>query len=725
MAAAKAEPREPRDRSGKAAAPSGAEAEEVDEATRAREDEILKRAVRARAAAKATVIGNAPAPPEPRHGRAHWDYVLREMQWMANDFMQERRWKFGAAARVAAAAARRAGERAGPAPEKPEGKGKAKKPRGRAARGEAKEDRGKGPRDRGVDDGREATAGPRTPDRAGAAGADPGPHHYALPEAGGVPALFARLEEEEEGRVRAEREKGYGYERQLEEYRKAAAEAAQEAKEEAERMKLLRAREERMAMAAAAANAAAHRAEEGALTKGKRKKNKKGGQLPGHLSENAFLGGDMLMLDANGSPLKKQKLGKAGVSLLDGKGKKGRKGEGLGAAGDKKSHKKKDGKDKKGKKGKKISLPTPGTEIPWTTAEDQLLCSIVHEFGTNWTLISDVLSSCLSLRGVFRRADQCKARFRLVTSSAAGKGPEAERELVIGGLKLNKQSARYVLQNCTPADEDTLKHHLEVLYQVGSKKKPADTPPEGAQVTAAHPSHLNTQRHAVGHGPLPGPLELCELALQVLPGGGPGALGQRLPGMGHMPGYVGPGDAAAAAVGAGHSMQGLPGRPAYPGMPAGPHAMGLPGAHPMGMQGGAPVQRQVSGGASISMSAAVQALNTGKHPVTGQPLSDGQKKSIYARIQAQRERMGAMQQQAAAAAQQQQQGYQPPGLPGNGVPGVPPRLPPQQAAPAPAAAPAAPPPEAAAKAAPPKAKGKAAAKKPPAKTPAKGKKKAG
>lgn len=32
--------------------------------------------------------------------RAHWDYLLEEMQWMATDFAQERRWKVAAAKKV-------------------------------------------------------------------------------------------------------------------------------------------------------------------------------------------------------------------------------------------------------------------------------------------------------------------------------------------------------------------------------------------------------------------------------------------------------------------------------------------------------------------------------------------------------------------------------------------------------------------------------------------------
>lgn len=32
--------------------------------------------------------------------KSHWDYLLEEMQWMATDFAQERRWKVAAAKKV-------------------------------------------------------------------------------------------------------------------------------------------------------------------------------------------------------------------------------------------------------------------------------------------------------------------------------------------------------------------------------------------------------------------------------------------------------------------------------------------------------------------------------------------------------------------------------------------------------------------------------------------------
>ena len=37
---------------------------------------------------------------EPPRNKAHWDYLLEEMQWLAADFAQERKWKKAAARKV-------------------------------------------------------------------------------------------------------------------------------------------------------------------------------------------------------------------------------------------------------------------------------------------------------------------------------------------------------------------------------------------------------------------------------------------------------------------------------------------------------------------------------------------------------------------------------------------------------------------------------------------------
>ena len=41
-----------------------------------------------------------PKVPEPPRPKVHWDYLCEEMQWLAADFAQERRWKRGVARKV-------------------------------------------------------------------------------------------------------------------------------------------------------------------------------------------------------------------------------------------------------------------------------------------------------------------------------------------------------------------------------------------------------------------------------------------------------------------------------------------------------------------------------------------------------------------------------------------------------------------------------------------------
>jgi hypothetical protein len=54
------------------------------------------------AARKSTVDQalHKPWPEASRRKKAHWDFVLEEMAWMANDFMQESLWKRAAAAQT-------------------------------------------------------------------------------------------------------------------------------------------------------------------------------------------------------------------------------------------------------------------------------------------------------------------------------------------------------------------------------------------------------------------------------------------------------------------------------------------------------------------------------------------------------------------------------------------------------------------------------------------------
>ncbi|KAJ8534575.1 hypothetical protein K7X08_016303 [Anisodus acutangulus] len=69
-------------------------------ATRDDEDSILKEAQIIEAKRKRIAQLSAVVFPLENHRKSHWDYVLEEMVWLANDFAQERLWKMTAAAQL-------------------------------------------------------------------------------------------------------------------------------------------------------------------------------------------------------------------------------------------------------------------------------------------------------------------------------------------------------------------------------------------------------------------------------------------------------------------------------------------------------------------------------------------------------------------------------------------------------------------------------------------------
>ena len=58
-----------------------------------------------------------------------------------------------------------------------------------------------------------------------------------------------------------------------------------------------------------------------------------------------------------------------------------------------------------------------GQVLPWTVQEDRLLCAVVHEFGSNWLLVADVLASSTHLQGIYRKPKQCAERFKQLSVS--------------------------------------------------------------------------------------------------------------------------------------------------------------------------------------------------------------------------------------------------------------------------------------------------------------------
>jgi hypothetical protein len=108
--------------------------------------------------------------------------------------------------------------------------------------------------------------------------------------------------------------------------------------------------------------------------------------------------------------------------------------------------------------------------LSWNRAEDELLLAIVHEFGVNWTLVSEVLSRSLSMQGVYRPANQCRQRFRQLTIHD-GQSLTDEKAYENLSTKIGKQQARDLLAVSLPVRDEALVRFLEALAQVGASAK--------------------------------------------------------------------------------------------------------------------------------------------------------------------------------------------------------------------------------------------------------------
>ena len=60
--------------------------------------------------------------------------------------------------------------------------------------------------------------------------------------------------------------------------------------------------------------------------------------------------------------------------------------------------------------------------VLWSPDEDKLLHAIVHEFGSNWSLVCDVLASSTALQGIARNWRQCKDRYKEIQVSGVWAG---------------------------------------------------------------------------------------------------------------------------------------------------------------------------------------------------------------------------------------------------------------------------------------------------------------
>ena len=219
------------------------------------------------------------------------------------------------------------------------------------------------------------------------------------------------------------------------------------------------------------------------------------------------------------------------------------------------------GSGKKGKKDldkkksqKKKARGAAGVARPWTPVEDQLLCAIVHEFGSNWGLITDVFGASAPFKGVYRRAEQCRWRFQRLTQSAEGEGdPDA-----VAALNLNKGSARQVMARALPVEDNIARFHFDRAAQAQARqfklRKQLAAERAGSDPARRVPAHSSWGAHAQLGGA--DPTDIADQALmeaaraqQQQQQQQHGAMGQGAMGQG------GPQDPAAAAAAAAAAQQ--------------------------------------------------------------------------------------------------------------------------------------------------------------------------
>lgn len=169
-------------------------------------------------------------------------------------------------------------------------------------------------------------------------------------------------------------------------------------------------------------------------------------------------------------------------------------------------------------KGGKAAASQTGTGIPWSTFEDQALVVLVHDFGPNWDLVSDIINSSLQIKCIFRKPKDCKERHKSLVERTTGDGGDSPEDSgssqpypsTLPGIP--KGSARILLQRLQgPMEEDTLKTHFEQIVQIGQRqhaRKIQNDNQELKQRVPVHSSHLPP----IPRSSFPTPLDLCDQA---------------------------------------------------------------------------------------------------------------------------------------------------------------------------------------------------------------------
>lgn len=141
---------------------------------------------------------------------------------------------------------------------------------------------------------------------------------------------------------------------------------------------------------------------------------------------------------------------------------------------------------KKGNVWSRDCIPSPD---PWSPQEDAILCAIVHEYSTHWSLVSDTLFGMTAggfYRGRFRQPAHCCERYRelffkYVLSTTTTEHPNNEKISSTGSgkalLKVTEEHVRMLLDLASELHDNDLllqKHFTAVLSSVWRAKSRFD-----------------------------------------------------------------------------------------------------------------------------------------------------------------------------------------------------------------------------------------------------------
>ena len=227
----------------------------------------------------------------------------------------------------------------------------------------------------------------------------------------------------------------------------------------------------------------------------------------------------------------------------------------------------------------------------WSPMEDQLLCAIVHEFGSNWALVTDAFAASAPIKGTFHRAEHCRWRFAHITQLA----DQEQNKNAIAALNVSKGTARMLIHRALPVEDETVRVHFDRACAVMAKhmkiRRAAQMERHGMDKTHRLAPHRSWREVQMMCEPKLNPVDLAEMTFR-----------QAAPPNPIMPspnGNVMPGVQRLGNIPMGNVMS--TGRPGMPGMAP---ASGL--------------QRAPSGGVPISMPASgSKALSPGSYNLSG------------------------------------------------------------------------------------------------------------